>query len=433
MDARRDNSLGADESSLTIINSTFSNNSSGNRGGGFITNVNVTLVSSTVTENTSERAGGVFFFNNNNTSVTYQNSIVAGNFSADSDPNDNAPARLSGSNILDGDPLLGPLADNGGPTQTHAILPGSPAINAGSNALAIAIPLATDQRGNRRIEAGAIDIGAFESSFVTEISPPTVASTTRDEGGVLARPDLMETFTVTFDTDVSVNADHLVVRNETTGSVIDAPFGAGFSYDDSTFTATWDFSVAFLSDQFFDPAFYSFQLSDEIASVSSGLNLDGDADRIPGGDFIVPIYVALPGDANLDGQVDVLGDAFALVGNLGTTDGASWAQGDFNGDGTVDVLNDAFILVGQLGQSVVPPMASAASSNRMTDTPRQLTAEPEKPTLMPVDESVSLVILQEGERQPTLPSSSAVKLALAGSQAIDDAFAADSLLDDGLF
>ena len=69
----------------------------------------------------------------------------------------------------------------------------------------------------------------------------------------------------------------------------------------------------------------------------------------------------------------------------------------------------------------------------MTDTPRQLTAEPEKPTLMPVDESVSLVILQEGERQPTLPSSSAVKLALAGSQAIDDAFAADGLLDDGLF
>ena len=60
----------------------------------------------------------------------------------------------------------------------------------------------------------------------------------------------------------------------------------------------------------------------------------------------------------------MLGDAFQLVGNLGTTGGATWAQGDFNGDGNVDVLNDAFILVGQLGRSVVPtvPLGLATSS-----------------------------------------------------------------------
>jgi hypothetical protein len=58
------------------------------------------------------------------------------------------------------DPLLGPLADNGGPTLTHALLPGSPAIDAGNNAYATD----WDQRGPGypRIVNGIIDIGAFE-------------------------------------------------------------------------------------------------------------------------------------------------------------------------------------------------------------------------------------------------------------------------------
>ena len=88
--------------------------------------------------------------------------------------------------------------------------------------------------------------------------------------------------------------------------------------------------------------------------------MDGDADGNPGGAFVEPIYVAIPGDANLDGRVDVLGDAFELVGNLGTTGGATFAQGDFDGDGDVDVLGDAFILVGNLGRSVILPTTSQA-------------------------------------------------------------------------
>jgi len=58
----------------------------------------------------------------------------------------------------------------------------------------------------------------------------------------------------------------------------------------------------------------------------------------------------LAGDLNLDGTVDVLGDAFALVSNLGGA-ATSWAQGDINGDGAVDVLGDAFALIGNLGRS----------------------------------------------------------------------------------
>ena len=60
------------------------------------------------------------------------------------------------------DPLVGPLAFNGGTTRTHALLPSSPALNTGSNDFA----LTTDQRGFGfpRVSGGAPDMGAYEAS-----------------------------------------------------------------------------------------------------------------------------------------------------------------------------------------------------------------------------------------------------------------------------
>src|SRR4029077_10901934 len=57
---------------------------------------------------------------------------------------------------------LGPLAANGGPTQTMALLPGSPCVNAGDPAFAS--PPDFDQRGapHTRVSGGRIDIGSFE-------------------------------------------------------------------------------------------------------------------------------------------------------------------------------------------------------------------------------------------------------------------------------
>ena len=72
--------------------------------------------------------------------------------------------------LLNVNPLLGPLQNNGGPTETMALLPGSPAIAAGSVALAVHAngkPLTTDQRGSARIVNGKVDIGAFESRGFT--------------------------------------------------------------------------------------------------------------------------------------------------------------------------------------------------------------------------------------------------------------------------
>ena len=107
-----------------------------------------------------------------------------------------------------GDPLLGPLADNGGPTLTHALLPGSPAIDAGNDAVAETV----DQRGLAR-NVNGVDIGAFEAQPAGALS---VTSFARDEGGAietLARPDLLNQVAVEFSADVSISADDLVVRN----------------------------------------------------------------------------------------------------------------------------------------------------------------------------------------------------------------------------
>ena len=64
------------------------------------------------------------------------------------------------------DPRLGLLANNGGPTLTMALLPGSPAIDAGDNASAPP----TDQRGIPRPVGAFADIGAYEFTAVLEIS-----------------------------------------------------------------------------------------------------------------------------------------------------------------------------------------------------------------------------------------------------------------------
>jgi predicted outer membrane repeat protein len=74
------------------------------------------------------------------------------------------------------DPELGPLADNGGPTLTMALLPGSPAIDAGDTSLAPA----TDQRTFPRPAGSAADIGAFEYGSVM----PTISISRADATGL---------------------------------------------------------------------------------------------------------------------------------------------------------------------------------------------------------------------------------------------------------
>ncbi|MDX2232290.1 MAG: CHAT domain-containing protein [Leptolyngbyaceae cyanobacterium bins.349] len=164
----------------TITNSTFSGNRVLNtRGGGIYNTGTLSLTSSTLTQNGASREGGGIY----NTGIaTLQNTIVAANSAAQSpdlvgafaDQGYNFVGVVDGgrglrSTTLFGtqqfplDPKLGPLANNGGFTKTHALLPGSRAIAAGTDSSLSR----TDQRGVLRSSNNSVDIGAVQVSLGT--------------------------------------------------------------------------------------------------------------------------------------------------------------------------------------------------------------------------------------------------------------------------
>lgn len=204
---------------LTIVDSALVENTATRGGGLFVKNVgglgNTIIRNSTISGNTASSGGGIendfdifsaesFPLSIENSTITnnqsafgagvrieaaqgfgltaetiVSNSIIAGNIG--SDVQVNGPSNFSslGFNLVGtgnaigdfnvaGDitgvnPQLGPLQNNGGPTRTHALLPGSPAINRGNSVLAL--PPEFDQRGTGfpRIRGGVIDIGAVEA------------------------------------------------------------------------------------------------------------------------------------------------------------------------------------------------------------------------------------------------------------------------------
>jgi hypothetical protein len=79
------------------------------------------------------------------------------------------------------DPKLGPLGYYGGPSQTMPLLPGSPAIDAGNNAL-VPAGVTTDQRGYPRVCGAAVDVGAYEVTDVDR-SVVTTAQSSVTYGG----------------------------------------------------------------------------------------------------------------------------------------------------------------------------------------------------------------------------------------------------------
>jgi len=165
---------------MTITNSTFSGNSTTLTGivsGAAISNAGSLHMSySTVTSNVGTTSGAVFSAPD---TIEISNSIVANNLPADcsypaiswiSGPNLDSDGSCDGFTITD-DPQLGPLANNGGPTQTHAIAPSSPAKNAAAGSCP-----ATDQRGEPRPHGSACDLGAYEFSGGGSQSDPAELS-----------------------------------------------------------------------------------------------------------------------------------------------------------------------------------------------------------------------------------------------------------------
>ena len=169
-----------DRTPLSMTNTTISDNANGGlqvfTGGTFT----VSLLNCTIANNNSpnNNAFGIVIQSSstNNTVTTLKNTIVANNSAAlqilvfgsgttvtslgNNLIGDNSLSPAAG-DLVNTNPLLSSLGNYGGPTQTIALLPGSPAINAGSNT---GTPT-SDQRGIARV--GNVDIGAFESRGFT--------------------------------------------------------------------------------------------------------------------------------------------------------------------------------------------------------------------------------------------------------------------------
>lgn len=156
---------------LSVVNSTFSVNHAALFGGGAYNHFDLSLINCTLYGNTSNSMmGGIY---NASGYLKYANTIIYNSEGTDCfssagaavDPNThnlvgaNAPAPNNcGLPDLSANPGLSPLGNYGGPTQTYALLPASPAIDAGDLSLCPKF----DQRGVKRPQDWGCDIGAFE-------------------------------------------------------------------------------------------------------------------------------------------------------------------------------------------------------------------------------------------------------------------------------
>ena len=181
-------------SNLTLSNSTLSGNTASDGGGGlYLDGSQADIRNSTIAGNSASFGGGMLLGGDSGAQATLTNTIIAGNTGADCETfgtalnsnhslDSDGSCGLTGTGDLPGtNPLLGPLANNGGPTDTQALLAGSPAIDAGGS---VGCP-ATDQRGISRPQGPACDIGAFELEMNTNVPPVLTsdqASVTVNEG-----------------------------------------------------------------------------------------------------------------------------------------------------------------------------------------------------------------------------------------------------------
>jgi subtilisin-like proprotein convertase family protein len=235
-------------SSVSIINSTISGNTSSQNGGGIsITTVNTgntfILRNSTVTANKAVFGGGI----NRQTSTLFaagnfviDSSIVAANTSTSTTPipdlnfitlqqaidgnrsligvSDVGNFVLNGTNNITGtlanakNPGLAALSSNGGLTQTHALLPGSFAIDAGQDSNVPALTI--DQRGSNRVAGTQIDIGSFERVPGTPAASLVTPVTNIDTNNAATQDPYF--FFVTYDNDAPIDFSSISDSNEIT-------------------------------------------------------------------------------------------------------------------------------------------------------------------------------------------------------------------------
>jgi len=208
-------------SASTVSNCTLSGNSASYGGGGiFHVGINgsatLSVTNSTLSGNSAPLGAGIYSYGHSSTTLDVLNSTFSANgiinvfatlrvgttiFDASWIDNESGTTNSLGYNLssdagggsltatgdqINSNPMLGPLQDNGGPTFTHALLTGSPAIDAGDpnfDPNAFNPLMLYDQRGSgyNRVANGRVDIGAFEivmPSYAGQVQPPINADGT---------------------------------------------------------------------------------------------------------------------------------------------------------------------------------------------------------------------------------------------------------------
>lgn len=360
-----------------LINSTISGNSAAGRGGGISTSLAVALSFSTITANTADSdndgegdGGGINDWGFFGSAVVANSTIIAGNF----DTPNNAGANSSFPDIEQGpfsggynlignlgasgfegnttgdrygdpngtttpdpgafesatpiNPALGPLANNGGPTQTHALLIGSVAINNGDNK---ACP-ETDQRGTIRPNGPACDIGAYEGAVAapmlevvddTNAPIPDGTTTPLNFGTVAPGATATRSFTIRNIGEVSFSATNFSVTGGFTSNwpattVIFMPetsLEVQLQFSTSV-PGTYNGIVTFETD---DPAHpqYTFPLIVVVAGPDIAVSDDTDA-PIPNGGPTPVDFGSIPGGGSVRRTFTIRnqGGAGLTVGNM---------------------------------------------------------------------------------------------------------------------
>jgi len=305
---------------MFIRSSTFSGNASSSTGAGMATSSSGTLTvqNCTFTGNAAGGSGGGGIGRTSSTTMALESTIVSGNsggtapdlFSAGTmtakncaigskagvttftDQGGNLPF---GSNLM-----LGGLANNGGPTQTHALLAGSPCINAGSNPNASKV----DQRGvNREWPSGKPDIGAYE------VQPPPIVAKIDINNGEVQR-SRVSSIKVTFDQHVTLPASPQTafeLKRQSDGLIPTLVASVDDTGSGSVIMLSFTGSVAVDSGSLADGLYKLTVLASKV-STPDGL-LDGDINGTGGDDYVLTGTPAnglfrLFGDSNGDAVVN---------------------------------------------------------------------------------------------------------------------------------
>jgi len=337
-----------------IRNSTFVGNSAAGDGGALYfagTSAKMFVFNSTVIGNTAGSEGGGIYLNGASSTLDLRSVAVSGN-AAPAGPDVFSPgtvlatvsllgtaagvtaftADATTTSLVGKNPLLGPLADNGGPTQTRLPLPGSPLLDAGT-----ANGLPTDQRGAGfpRTVGPATDVGAVEAP----VYPPRFISLVINAGA--AQRSRVTQLAVAFDQIVTLPANPAAafsLRRQSDGQGVTLAGSVNNSGPGTVVTLTFTGGViefGSLTDGRYNLNILASQIS------GPGGNFDGNGDGAGGDNLLIVGNPAtnklfrLFGDNDGDGDVDAqdfgaFRAAFGGVGNLAF---------DFDGDGDVDATD----------------------------------------------------------------------------------------------